>query len=1064
MSPCTDQRANAPATSHTAFENETTATPPSKDQQKRSSSWSHYHFRQLSNPFFLSRRAGEQGCLLRDKRRQRKSVPFDDTLNSSEARGNLGLAASPGTLHIAGNSKQAAGREFRGRTSRDLSQQTNAAEAQIDHPEEDNTERIDTVAKEAVNPSPIGKITFCIDSHSLPPLTVTRPAPPKDPAQTSAHLVGGPLVEQIYSGQKGTVRRKVMRTVSHDDYLLARGANPRTGVVTPSIHSGSSSIDDQDLFRTREVPETAKWRLKGDQWISLSLDEPSPLHTPPFETNDLRPGRPLRTPPKLAHGRPPHYKLHPHNFEQNSSDSGMVASDDTAQFFRKQQRNERQFSSSAGDRKDVQVQAFPALLLHKDHDRSEKDTVIRRKPLGTPPRKHSADHLSRTTALPQASTETVITKKGPEEQSRSSSMPTPRMIRSFRPEDVGKELPALPGSKLPEQGDLREESGRRGMSFLGLRLGDRMEEVSNQAEWAGQGLEKSLPCQPMNDIRFQSHRWEGAKIKILPARADLIHTNRLHNQQRRANFRPHTEGKRPAPLYSRPMIPQRYNQLAQLLHPEQRKVQRALLNVPNPSRCLPIQPQGQDRAADRNKPMITGSTGAEAGSNAHVSQSTTTPTITPTITAETSPEDRLMSPSWREIPSPLCSGRRRADTTPRPAMPERAEGTHSVPQVSPQEAAAERCQWRMTGTSDSEVSANSTSVEGSLARELIPRPLKPSKGNTAVCARGREAAVESVTDAGQPAKTCLHCQNPSSDANLHTIHGFTHTQENLLAENIDPQVDLGSTSGSVPDIPENHSGCCPECCIIGCHGSCLGHRTAFVGGSASGSAGSFGAMKQVFRNSFRLSRRIRVRTSVGGSCETEAEEVAELEAPMSWEVSGPVSLGMPRKTGPPNFWDGSDTEEGSQGKRVASNASASSVKTLEMPAAAGIGEVIEALMVPFGALRMWLKTHPQLQDLMRMIIVKLVDMSKHVLNTAGKAYQMAYVYSKTGRISPGRHTSLGRFVADCGQAIGYCLILGAVAMMVGRALAVIAGAGSWLIWSLSWVAWIMKAAGLGILW
>jgi hypothetical protein len=236
-----------------------------------------------------------------------------------------------------------------------------------------------------------------------------------------------------------------------------------------------------------------------------------------------------------------------------------------------------------------------------------------------------------------------------------------------------------------------------------------------------------------------------------------------------------------------------------------------------------------------------------------------------------------------------------------------------------------------------------------------------------------------------------------------------------------------------------------------------------VGGSASGSAGSFGAMKQIFRNSMRLSRRIRVRTSVGGSCETEAEEVAELETPMSWEVSGPVSLGMHRKTGPPNSWDGSD-RKGSQVTRVASNASASSVKTLEMPAAAGIGEVIEALMVPFGALRMWLKTHPQLQDLMRMIIVKLVDMSKHVLDTAGKAYQMAYVYSKTGRISPGRHTSLGRFVADCGKAFGYCLILGAVAMMVGRALAVIAGAGSWLIWSLSWVAWIMKAAGLGILW
>lgn len=185
---------------------------------------------------------------------------------------------------------------------------------------------------------------------------------------------------------------------------------------------------------------------------------------------------------------------------------------------------------------------------------------------------------------------------------------------------------------------------------------------------------------------------------------------------------------------------------------------------------------------------------------------------------------------------------------------------------------------------------------------------------------------------------------------------------------------------------------------------------------------------------------------------------------MSWEVGGPVSLGLPCKMNPQDFWGGGNTKDGSQGKRVASNASASSVKSVEMPTNASIGTIIEALIVPFGASKMWLKKHPQLLALMQMIMVKLLDMSKHVLDTTGKAYRVAYIYSKTGRFSPGKHTSLSGFVRDCVKALVYCLVLGAMAMVVGRVLAVFAGAGSWLFWALSWVVWVVKAAGLGILW
>ena len=83
---------------------------------------------------------------------------------------------------------------------------------------------------------------------------------------------------------KDTVRRRQMRTVSRDDYLLARGANPRTGIISPSVgtpgHSIESSLDEQEALQAWTVAGESKWRLNGDQWISLGLDETTPTGSP----------------------------------------------------------------------------------------------------------------------------------------------------------------------------------------------------------------------------------------------------------------------------------------------------------------------------------------------------------------------------------------------------------------------------------------------------------------------------------------------------------------------------------------------------------------------------------------------------------------------------------------------------------------------------------------------------------------------------------------------------------------------------------------------------------------
>lgn len=74
------------------------------------------------------------------------------------------------------------------------------------------------------------------------------------------------------------------RTVSHEDVLTGRGANPRTGVVSPSIVSESGQPGDSrgDLG---QLPGGHRWRLKGDQWISIDTREETPTPKPPTMKN-----------------------------------------------------------------------------------------------------------------------------------------------------------------------------------------------------------------------------------------------------------------------------------------------------------------------------------------------------------------------------------------------------------------------------------------------------------------------------------------------------------------------------------------------------------------------------------------------------------------------------------------------------------------------------------------------------------------------------------------------------------------------------------------------------------
>lgn len=64
-------------------------------------------------------------------------------------------------------------------------------------------------------------------------------------------------------------RRSMMRTVDKDDCLIGRGANPRTGLVTPDWNSIAGSLDSDHVHPQPRGRPSAQWRLEGDSWVSV---------------------------------------------------------------------------------------------------------------------------------------------------------------------------------------------------------------------------------------------------------------------------------------------------------------------------------------------------------------------------------------------------------------------------------------------------------------------------------------------------------------------------------------------------------------------------------------------------------------------------------------------------------------------------------------------------------------------------------------------------------------------------------------------------------------------------
>ena len=65
-----------------------------------------------------------------------------------------------------------------------------------------------------------------------------------------------------------------MRTVSKDDELLVRAANPHTGVISPWIRSSHEVSDDYIYPRPRPIPvqNQGSWMQSDNAWILVDPD------------------------------------------------------------------------------------------------------------------------------------------------------------------------------------------------------------------------------------------------------------------------------------------------------------------------------------------------------------------------------------------------------------------------------------------------------------------------------------------------------------------------------------------------------------------------------------------------------------------------------------------------------------------------------------------------------------------------------------------------------------------------------------------------------------------------
>lgn len=888
-------------------------------------------------------------------------------------------------------------------------------------------------------------------------------------------------------------KRRNMKTVSKDDYLMGRGANPRTGVVTPGWNNSVS--DETGLLQQRGI-SSSKWRMKGDQWISLGLDEPTPLPTPPAELRE---------------------SLNKHDTHSHPSISAIrVSPFRHADHGRRPRQRPANGTAMPGTLPETPQETPPAKIEQQPSPpKPDTGVSVPRKAIGSPTK--AAATLQNGDR--DASTETVITKP---KQSvvQATEHPRPAVKEYFSPDDVGRDLPAAPPDLPPrrdDQNNSRKVDKSQQKPFLGMRKGDWVEDVpagildtKSPGNMASGRPMNNIPYPP-NPSRMNGQIYYG-RPQPRPIMGNMYENRSLLFQKGMPAMNepiPHIPSSRSwtAPPRGFRLGPNGYNHS----RPRAGNGPSPYVNhhhLPNPGHqgMYPAPPSGMVR--DMRQRMEISSGDIRQHNETHQTPFNASRIITPT-SIPTTTETPMKHPAQEAVNRELSMLRQRPLGMSRPAPPQRSEGNVSVPQCTPKQEGQKQMEDMTRDANQSGQQGDSVPQGKKEGENSIPQLVRPSITVTS-------ASPERITmPVGNRDSRCLHHQmglQPRGPAichctlddpkksrfDEHDMHGFTHMPERSGQDQaLDGNVEKITSGGGLaslapsPDIGTNvqlshrpfgnHSLCCPDCCASGCHGGCLGHAspdtepksmnfgTGMRGASQGNGMAGFGiAVRSALRNTVRLRKsgpsKGNRRISGDRDSDSEEEEVASFASLWACFGKSPSNL----HPGLSNARAGLATKPG---KRILSDSSiVSDVSVLSAVNLRNmdIGSAMAALSSPIATVAEYLDANPQVLSLGRGLMVKIIEMLHQVLYTVSLVWNWWWYYQINSNRKRGkRHAkrpgaeAMVNLAKEVFRALVNVFILSALGVMSLRILGVVLGCFEWVFWVGRTIGWV--CSGFGIL-
>ncbi|KAL9624444.1 MAG: hypothetical protein Q9160_001407 [Pyrenula sp. 1 TL-2023] len=838
----------------------------------------------------------------------------------------------------------------------------------------------------------------------------------------------------------------VIRTVSEDDYLTMRAANPQTGLITPSIYSDNASLVDS--------PAATKWRRVGDAWISIGIEQDTPDSSPPASTYGIdtrtlqNHGLPLNT-PEVPRTDSTHatFTSHKRSIPLPGKRTKPIRSFlDTLSLQRKV--SQPQIGDSLPNIQDTSSDKLPMRPGHTSRPMKLRRKAVRSS-LTQPQRKRVQSSYASgvdSNGFAVASTAPISTS----ERYRSTS--TPRdSCKYFSPDDVGKDLP----SQYTESASTSELKPTEPLpcseAFLGPSPGDFIEDIPVQFQKIPDRLypERQSTPLPTNAGRFH-----------LPAS-----TNLCKNGQQRGfpETKVVVEGGTPIsrPYLTRGLHPSIYQGPDhQTLSSSQR-----LFPPTNIAHHHPIRPDSHQRSTVDRKLSNGLHQSVEIGAilsakgprnltnkiRINVPQTTQyTDTNTSTIITSQTKTDNIPQ-ALSEAPH----SKMQVNRQPQPTPAQKSDyGGKSVLKVSQQQQSPMK-----TGILDTNKAKTNTSRAIFTSQRLDHIPMLHTRMVDGAADFESGSMIENQCQMTNPLSTkedIRWSRRPPIVKTTGTAgHIPTSETQATHAPRVSPSTVVQEVSHGVENECGNgglladpsflgskkallgHEDCCPTCCEEDCHNSCLGHD---YDSSKKGNNNDYidhsnhkGSESGPFnpRQSYRTQRH---ESDPGSFIETKAEYFTDLAQPLQ---------NMNRKL----MLSKSKAENT---HKLLPNYSTFLLSPVRVPL---LLSIVESLLVPLKSALKWCRYHPEVLDLAALALSRIMTMALHVLQTAATVYEGWAEYRRSGSVALGQDRmgllKLGG-MALYESMVVVCAVL-VTFRVVGLAFALVGalwGAGKMMVWVL----------------